>query len=191
MLRNEQLGTIVPTRLPAIVPVPPTAKFRVSHRFGLCSRYLNCVMPNLVALMMLCLFDVVGPAARWFVVSTGIAVFRTWVMTMTTSPRLAQWVEHQTVTLAVAGSTPVPTPTRKSWHTAHENADHEAGGRRAFVRSAFGRFALHAGLNGSQDFRTERCGTQLQFAGGSMKEHFAVRGFRGEGWRQEAGEKQN
>ena len=38
-------------------------------------------------------------------------MFRTWVLTEgRVKPRLAQWVEHQTMNLAVTGSTPVPTP---------------------------------------------------------------------------------
>ena len=40
-----------------------------------------------------------------------LGVFRTWNLTMTMSLRLAQRLEHQTMDLEVAGSTPVPTTT--------------------------------------------------------------------------------
>ena len=39
-----------------------------------------------------------------------VGVFRTWILTRTMSLRLAQWKEHQTMNLAVTGSTPVPNP---------------------------------------------------------------------------------
>ena len=38
-------------------------------------------------------------------------VFRTWVLTMAMSLRLAQKAEHQIEDLEVTGSTPVPTTT--------------------------------------------------------------------------------
>ena len=61
-------------------------------------------------------------------------VFRTWDLTKARSGRhrLAQWVEHQTDNLAVAGSTPVPTPQAANLHQtlkAFEQSPREADDR--------------------------------------------------------------
>ena len=54
--------------------------------------------------------NVVRPAAHESSDRSRPSVSRTWTLITTTFRRLAQWKEHQTANLAVAGSTPVPLP---------------------------------------------------------------------------------
>ena len=55
-------------------------------------------------------FAVAWPAAHWTPLRGWSGVYRDWILTMAeqTLQRLAQWVEHQTLNLAVTGSSPVP-----------------------------------------------------------------------------------
>src|SRR5688500_10667464 len=84
--------------------------------------------------------DVSRPAARRPTLYVSrLGLFRTWVLTWDASIVVSSEVEHQTLNLEVAGSTPVPHRRLKPCSGPARKRHPTARGRRAFDRSAAGR----------------------------------------------------